>query len=211
MSFNSFERKHTEGFYTEEDIQSLYAFQNGECYFCGDKLGLVGHRGSFHIDHLIPISKNGTNWPGNLALTCELCNKRKHSGSTQDLWKKLKAEKGVDWVKDKVSKNRVNTARKSKLTSIRKLERKKSLDLLSKEIEVAISRCIKKEGYAYPEYIDVSVSHLANHVDIWFNNSSIAMSAPTQKKLNSWHLIEFDAIASALLKIEFLSGYVQKV
>ena len=210
MASDSFRRKHAEGFYTDEDVRCLYELQNGECYFCGDKLGMIGHLGSFHIDHLVPVSKGGTNWPGNLALVCEFCNKRKYNHNATRLWGKLKSEKGDGWVKARISKNRSFSNKKSKLTSARKLERENSLNLLAQEIEVAIRRCIRKEDYSCPKIIDISVFHSDCHVDVWFNNSSIVIPAPTQKKLSSWHVDEYDAIASMLLKLENISGYLGK-
>jgi len=210
MSYNKFERKHAEGFYIKDDIEKLYYLQAGECYFCSEVLGGLGEKGAFHIDHLTPISKGGTNWPGNLALTCAFCNKRKHSHNTIKLWAKLKDEKGVDWVNEKIHKNKKNSGQKAKLTKLRKLKRKQSLSQFSQEIEVAISRCIKRCGYERPEEIGVSVAHRSYYVDIWFNNSCITLPAPTEKQLCKWHVDEFDGIAMSLLKIEYIAGYLNK-
>lgn len=44
--------------------------QNGECYWCGTPL--IGIR--YHADHLVPISKGGTNEDNNVVLSCEHCN-----------------------------------------------------------------------------------------------------------------------------------------
>lgn len=208
MSFNRFERKHSEGFYTESDVEKLFTMQSGECYFCGKRLGSIGEKFAFHIDHLLPIAKDGTNWPGNLALTCGFCNKRKHSASTNQLWAKLKKENGVLWVKNKVLRNRTNSPQKAKLTRLRKAERNKSLDLLCKEIEVAISRGLKNLNYAPPEYIDISVKHISYYLEIWFNNSCVTMPAPSQNQLSKWHLDEYDGLAQILIKLEHLAGYV---
>ncbi|PKM43098.1 MAG: hypothetical protein CVV05_16260 [Gammaproteobacteria bacterium HGW-Gammaproteobacteria-1] len=211
MSFNKFERKHAEGFYTEKDLEAIYTMQDGQCYFCGEKLGSYGSKGAYQIDHLEPISKGGTNWPGNLALTCSLCNNRKHSNATSALWSKLKKEKGVEWVKARVSNNRKNTPQKTKLTKVRKNERRQSLDMLGRELEAAIIRNIIKYGFSPPEEIYVSVEHNSYYMDINFNNSAISIAAPTQKMLNSWRAEAFDMLAVALLRVEYVSGYLGNV
>lgn len=43
------------------------------CYLCG-KLIPIGHR---HVDHIMPLSKGGAHRPSNLAVSCDICNKRK--------------------------------------------------------------------------------------------------------------------------------------
>ena len=209
MTFNQFERTHAEGFYTKQDIKAIYALQNGECHYCGTKLGPIHEKNAYQIDHIVPITKDGTNWPGNLALTCALCNKRKHNHSTNILWSKLREEKGNDWVKSKVLSNKKITPLKTKLTRARKAERAKSLDMLKQEIEVAVSRNIKKLNFHIPNDIDISVNQCTCYLDIWFNNSSITLPAPTQNRLESWHVTEYDTLAVSLINIEYLSGYLK--
>lgn len=65
-----------EGSFTAEDIQRQYAAQKGRCYYaaCGHSK-LV----KYEIDHIIPLSRGGTNWPDNLVLTCPSCNKTKNA------------------------------------------------------------------------------------------------------------------------------------
>ncbi len=61
-----------EGFFTKEDVATLRKAQKGRCvYFrvCGRKLSE-----GFHVDHIVPLSKNGTNWPKNIQLLCVTCN-----------------------------------------------------------------------------------------------------------------------------------------
>lgn len=59
-----------EGHYKLADILRQHQEQNGLCV-CGKSLE------NFHIDHIIPISKGGSNWPWNLALLCPTCNRKK--------------------------------------------------------------------------------------------------------------------------------------
>jgi 5-methylcytosine-specific restriction endonuclease McrA len=56
------------GSYTPADIEAIRIAQGNHCYLCGKKLK------GFHIDHFIPLSKGGTNDPGNLRLACPKCN-----------------------------------------------------------------------------------------------------------------------------------------
>lgn len=67
-------RRNVPGTYTRLDIEQITRRQGGVCAtpWCGtDVRGSGPHR---HIDHKIPISRGGTNWPGNLQVLCAFCN-----------------------------------------------------------------------------------------------------------------------------------------
>lgn len=64
-------RRAVEGRFTVDDIAAIRCEQDGCCYYCGCALR------EYHIDHMIPISRGGTHWPDNLALTCPTCNLKK--------------------------------------------------------------------------------------------------------------------------------------
>lgn len=51
----------------------LYAAQKGRCPVCKNKLILEGEK-KFHIDHIIPLSSDGTNTDDNVQLLCFECN-----------------------------------------------------------------------------------------------------------------------------------------
>lgn len=59
------------GSYTVSDIQTLFSNQKGFCNICNC------HLTSFEIDHIVPISKGGSNNPDNLQLLCRSCNRKK--------------------------------------------------------------------------------------------------------------------------------------
>lgn len=58
-----------EGTHTTEDIQRQYQAQKGRCYWCSAKVG-----DTYHVDHVIPLSRGGSNWPENLVIACPTCN-----------------------------------------------------------------------------------------------------------------------------------------
>lgn len=66
-----------QGKHTAQDVQAQYTRQKGECYYaaCGhSKLGKV-----YHVDHIIPLSRGGSNGPENLVIACPTCNLSKHN------------------------------------------------------------------------------------------------------------------------------------
>lgn len=61
------------GSHTAADIQSLYAAQEGRCAYCNAEVGQ-----NYHVDHVVPLSRGGSNWPDNLAIACPSCNSSKN-------------------------------------------------------------------------------------------------------------------------------------
>ena len=61
------------GHFTRADLERLYSEQEGRCAYCGITI-LWGVPRDIHVDHVIPLSRGGSNWPDNLALTCQDCN-----------------------------------------------------------------------------------------------------------------------------------------
>jgi len=59
------------GFCTPEQLSDLIAYYNERCYLCGAPYEV--------IDHVIPLSRGGTNWPSNLRPACNYCNNKKHA------------------------------------------------------------------------------------------------------------------------------------
>lgn len=67
-------KRAAEGSHTADDIARLREVQRDRCAVCRAKLNKKGH-----VDHIIALSKGGSNWPNNLQLLCESCNCSKHS------------------------------------------------------------------------------------------------------------------------------------
>lgn len=67
-------KKNSEGKYNLEDIKKLLEYQKYKCVNCYKSV-----KKSYHVDHINPLSKGGTNWPENLQILCPTCNLRKNA------------------------------------------------------------------------------------------------------------------------------------
>lgn len=63
------QKRAAEGHHTKEDIQTIHTAQGGKCACCKTK---VGKR--YHVDHIQPLARGGSNWPSNLQILCPTCN-----------------------------------------------------------------------------------------------------------------------------------------
>ena len=61
-----------EGRHTGADVTEQRRRQRNKCFWCGEKLAA-----DYHVDHVIPLSRGGSNGPENLVISCPLCNLRK--------------------------------------------------------------------------------------------------------------------------------------
>lgn len=64
--------KEAPGSFTMDDVADLIQSQKGLCAYCAKTLNEA-----FEIDHIIPISRGGSNFPGNLACARKTCNRLK--------------------------------------------------------------------------------------------------------------------------------------
>lgn len=62
-------KRQAQGVFTIADVQRKLWVQRGRCFYCHKKLGE-----SYHVDHYIPLSRGGTNWPDNIVIACSWCN-----------------------------------------------------------------------------------------------------------------------------------------
>lgn len=72
-------RQSTPGIHTAGDIQAQYERQKGHCYWCNCQVD-----DEYHVDHVVPLSKGGSNWPSNLVVACPTCNSSKHAKHPMD-------------------------------------------------------------------------------------------------------------------------------
>ena len=65
-------KRHAEGCHTPGDIKRQYIKQAGRCFWCSQPVG-----DSYHVDHIIPLSRFGTDWLSNIVIACPFCNDSK--------------------------------------------------------------------------------------------------------------------------------------
>lgn len=70
-----------EGSHTAEDIRQLYKQQSCRCANIACRVSL--RKNGYHIDHIMPLTRGGSNWPDNLQLLCPKCNVRKNAKHPQ--------------------------------------------------------------------------------------------------------------------------------
>lgn len=61
--------------------QQLYESSNGVCYLCGSTVAVD----QWWVDHIVPVSRGGQTVEGNLAVSCQPCNRRKHTKLVEEL------------------------------------------------------------------------------------------------------------------------------
>lgn len=82
-------RKHAaDGNYTADDVRSLYELQEGRCVYCGMRI-FMDIAKDVHVDHVLPLSRGGSNSPDNLALTCSSCNHSKGARTIRE-WQAIR-------------------------------------------------------------------------------------------------------------------------
>ncbi len=65
--------RNAEGRFTAGDLAKIRLSQDNLCTICKVSLDTV----KIDIDHITPLSKGGSNWPDNIQLLCQSCNRRK--------------------------------------------------------------------------------------------------------------------------------------
>jgi len=80
-----------EGSHNAEDISILLEKQDWICYYCFAFLPDAG----WQIDHKQPLSRSGSNWPENLAITCSHCNLSKGYKTETEFWDYLEFKRSL--------------------------------------------------------------------------------------------------------------------
>lgn len=62
-------KRNASGSHTAADIKRLFVEQAGRCGYCSASLA-----SGYHVDHVVPLSRGGSNAPSNLCLACPRCN-----------------------------------------------------------------------------------------------------------------------------------------
>lgn len=71
------------GAHKAEDVKAIFDSQRGKCASCPKRL-IESGKDRYHVDHIQPISKGGSNDKYNLQCLCPDCNKRKNAKDPLD-------------------------------------------------------------------------------------------------------------------------------
>lgn len=69
---NGARRRTALGSHTIEDIKDIFKSQSGRCAYCKIKV-----KTDYHVDHIVAVTKGGTNYRSNLQILCPPCNHSK--------------------------------------------------------------------------------------------------------------------------------------
>lgn len=72
-------RKGAIGSHNQEDVELLYERQKMLCASCAKHI-----KNGYHVDHIVPLSKGGTDNPDNIQLLCPSCNCSKQDKTPQE-------------------------------------------------------------------------------------------------------------------------------
>lgn len=65
------------GSHSSMDITRQYKAQRGRCYYAACGYSKLGE--TYHVDHIVPLSRGGSDAPENLVIACPRCNQSKHN------------------------------------------------------------------------------------------------------------------------------------
>lgn len=85
-------RRRAENPPTKEQLNRLIEESNNICFWCDCDIP----KGEMHLDHIYPLSKNGTHDIHNLVISCKSCNLRKHNKAPEVFLEQVLAEKSIN-------------------------------------------------------------------------------------------------------------------
>lgn len=81
-------KKKSGGSFTKYDLKKIFISQMGKCACCDKDIS-----SKYHIDHIKPLAKGGSNWPENIQLLSPACNLQKGTKTFRDFieWRERKS------------------------------------------------------------------------------------------------------------------------
>ena len=114
-----------------KDLIELWDEQNGICELCGDCLDF---NKTTHIDHIIPVSKDGKNKIENLQFVCAKCNYAKRDMSTRDfLIMCIKVNSKSQYLVPKIEQLKILNERYKYEGTLKRIEKRKEWNRQYKE------------------------------------------------------------------------------
>ena len=69
-------KRNADGSHTLADLTRIFERQGGRSYYCDRRMFAINEG---HFDHVIPLSRGGSDGPENLVFACPPCNWKKHA------------------------------------------------------------------------------------------------------------------------------------
>lgn len=74
-----------EGSHSAKDVRVQYKLQQGLCYWCSTPVAK-----KYNVDHVVPLSRGGSNDVNNIAISCPTCNRKKGKKLAYIEWTPIK-------------------------------------------------------------------------------------------------------------------------
>ncbi len=87
-------KANAKGTFTADDWKQRLAYHDYKCIYCGVEKHDTKEK-YLTMEHLIPLSRGGTNWPSNLAPSCMSCNCKKHTKTHFEFIEHLNDQKKI--------------------------------------------------------------------------------------------------------------------
>ena len=110
-----------EGSHTAADISALFDAQGGACVYCKRQLGA-----GYHVDHIHPLSRGGSNWPTNLQLLCARCNNNKRATDPAEYARRLTMKGNQDMADNKDNNDHAKQEQQAKAEQQRQAQAQKT-------------------------------------------------------------------------------------